>query len=58
MPKFKDKQPGLFRWKGLVYSKFEKEIVSKDDEMKTANAVGITSGKLVAIEPDEEIEIW
>lgn len=58
MPKFQDMPPGLFRWKGLVYSKFEKEIVSKDDEMKTANAVGITGGKLVAIKPDEEVENW
>lgn len=58
MLKFKDIPPGLFRRKGLVYSKLEKEVILKDEETKAANAVSITGGKLVTIEPDEEVENW
>jgi hypothetical protein len=43
--KFKDLDRGMFRWHGLVYTKF----------CRTAAAV-ITSGKVVRFEAEEEIE--
>jgi hypothetical protein len=45
MKKFKDVPNGLFRWKGIVYSK-----------ISDTQAVLITSGKTVDFSPDEEVE--
>jgi hypothetical protein len=45
--KFSKIKNGLFRWKGLVYSK-----------ISDTQAVAITSGKIIDFSPDEEVEEW
>ena len=55
MAKFKDIH-GLFRLKGLVYSKLEDELVKKDENLSVVNAILITSGKAIKVEENEEVE--
>lgn len=55
MPKFKDIN-GLFRMKGLVYSKLKEELLKKDDSLSPVNAVLIASGETVKVEENEEVE--
>ena len=52
----KPHDPALFRYQSLVYTKLAEEVTLKNGEK--ANAVCITSGKLIKLAEDEEVFKW